>query len=128
METCRFCKQCFPDRKALDRHACPMAGGGTGSGGIGFRFVLVSLLVLAAVSTATWLFVEKRWAETVLGIFGPQTDPAHVRIANGAAALVFAAMWWRYLLVRSPWKKLALVGLALLVWALTMPSFRATLG
>ncbi len=128
METCKLCKEAFPDRRALDRHACPMAGGGKGSGGVGLRYVLVSVLVLAAVSAFTWLFVENRWAETILGILGPETNPAHVRIANGAAALVFAVMWWRHLLVRSPWKKGVLVLLALLVWAMTMPSFRASLG
>ena len=126
METCRLCKQSFPDRKALDRHPCPMAGE-SGPGRVGLRFVLAALVILAAVSAFTWLFVEKRWAEEILGIFGPEKDPTHVRIANGVAALVFAATWWRYLRVRGTWKKLALVLLALLAWAVSMPAVRAAL-
>ena len=126
-ETCRLCKQSFPDWKALSRHACPM-GGGAGPGRVGLRFVLFALLVLAAVSAFTWLFVTGQWSVYVLEIFDPKVNPAHIRIADGAAALLFVSVWWRYLRVQVAWKKLALVGLALGVWALSMPAVRAALG
>jgi hypothetical protein len=126
METCRLCKQPFPDRKALDRHPCPMAGE-SGPGRVGLRFILAALLILAGVSAGTWLFVTRQWAAAVLEVFDPAVNPTHVHIANGAASFVFAATWWRYLRIRGAWKKLALVLLALLIWAGSMPAVRAAL-
>ena len=125
METCRLCKQSFPDRKTLDRHPCPMAGGG-GKPVYGVRHVLFALVVLAAVSALTWVFVTKRWAEDVLGGFETVVNPAHARILNGVAALLFAASWWHTVRLRF-WPRLALTLLALLAWAASMPAVRAAL-
>jgi hypothetical protein len=102
-------------------------GGGIGRSRVGLRSVLVALLVLAAVSAFTWLFVTGQWSVYVLEIFDPKVNPVHIRIADGAAALLFVSVWWLHLRVKEAWKKLALVGLALGVWALSMPAIRAAL-
>lgn len=120
METCPLCKQAFPSRRALDRHACPMVGS-VGTGRIGLHYIVVMVLVLAGVSAATWLFVVKRWPEEILGLFyGPDhVDPTHIRIANIAVGAAFALTWWRYLIVKSPWTRGALVLAALAAWIVT---------
>jgi hypothetical protein len=95
--------------------------GSVGTGRIGLQYIMVMVLVLAGVSAATWLFVVKRWPEEILGLFyGPDhVNPTHVLIANIAVGAAFALTWWRYLLVKSPWTKGAVVLAALAVWIAT---------
>jgi hypothetical protein len=123
---CKLCKQYFPDRKELDRHPCPAAEGG-GRPRSMIRSTLTTFALLAIVSVGTWSFIVNRWAVDFLEIVAKEAQPTHVHIANGVAVALFVASWWRYVRLESRLAKGAIVLLALLVWAGSMPAVRAAI-